>query len=102
MRVPTDELASLPRVLRRAADSPENLSQMQAELRCLWRSLFWTSMQGSCFGEPARGDAFDTMMAVLRRRIKDRAMPVSAVPTGALRSACEVGKPLPLHLVRRP
>ncbi|KAL3900916.1 MAG: hypothetical protein SGPRY_012368, partial [Prymnesium sp.] len=39
------------------------------ELPCVWRKLFWSSIVGSCFGEPTHGDAFDTLMAVLRRRL---------------------------------
>ena len=68
LRVPADRLATLREALR-AADQPAALRAMRAELGCAWRSLFWSSVLGSCFGEPLRGDAFDTLMAVLRRRL---------------------------------
>jgi hypothetical protein len=82
LRVPTDELPTLPDVLN-GADG-ERLRAMQAELACVWRSLFWTSLLGSCFGEPPRGDAFDGLLAVLRLRLRR----FTSGPTAA--SACDV------------
>ena len=67
---PTDRLADLPATLRSIAASEPRLAAMRGRLRCAWRLLFWSSLVGSCFGEPARGDAFDALMAVLRRRLR--------------------------------
>ena len=94
LRVPTDELPSLPTVLEAAARAPGSLHSMQAELGCAWRALFWTSLMGSCFGEEVRGDAFDALMAVLRRRLR-RGRRAPAAPRA---SACELGARLPTHL----
>lgn len=68
LRVPVDRMAALPAALH-AADEPEALRTMRSELSCAWRALFWSSVVGSCFGEPLHGDAFDTLMTVLRRRL---------------------------------
>ena len=57
--MPTDELRSLPAVLRRASSDAAAVDAMRAELACAWRALFWTSLHGSCFGEAPRGDAFE-------------------------------------------
>lgn len=94
-QVPTDELRQLPSVLEAAAGDQAALRAMQAELACAWRSLFWTSLLGSCFGEPARGDAFDGLIAVLRRRLQRgrRRERGSAAP---MTSACEVSPSLAL------
>ena len=67
---PTDRLADLPSTLRSIAASEPRLAAMRGRLRCAWRLLFWSSLVGACFGEPARGDAFDALMAVLRRRLR--------------------------------
>ena len=100
LRVPVDELGSLPAVLEAAARDDATLRSMQSELGCVWRSLFWTSLQGSCFGETPRGDAFDALMAVLRLRLTRRGMP-------PMRSTCALtARPgaarntLPPHLPR--
>ena len=102
LRVPQASLATLPAKLRAAARAP-TLRAMQAELGCAWRALFWTSLMGSCFGESARGDAFDTLMLVLRRRAA--AWPAKVRPPASA-SACSVGvaqhrasRPLPRHLL---
>ena len=95
LRVPTDELRSLPAVLRRASSDAAAVDAMRAELACAWRALFWTSLHGSCFGEAPRGDAFDAMMAVLRRRLLRKGVWNGAPPTAA--SACDVGGPPPLR-----
>ena len=102
LRVPQASLATLPAKLRAAARAP-TLRAMQAELGCAWRALFWTSLMGSCFGESARGDAFDTLMLVLRRRAA--AWPATVRPPASA-SACSVGvaqhrasRPLPQHLL---
>lgn len=85
LRVPADELQELPAVLEAVARRPAELKRMQSGLRCAWRRLFWSSLQGSCFGESARGDAFDGLIEVLRRRLS-RAR-------GARRGRVEPGRP---------
>ena len=98
LRVPVDELRSLPNVVRAAARDQAQLKAMQMELGCVWRALFWTSLKGSCFGERLSGDAFDAFIQVLERR---RAMQADAadVPRADGLSACT--RPLlslPTHL----
>ena len=72
MRVPIDSLRSLPSIVRAAARDGAALKAMQSKLNCVWRSLFWTSLKGSCFGEGVRGDAFDALMRVLALRSERR------------------------------
>lgn len=43
--------------------------RMRKQLRCAWPRLWWTSIYGSCFGDDARYDAFDALMATLRYRL---------------------------------
>ena len=98
LRVPTDELRDLPNIVRAAARDGTRLRSMQAELGCAWRALFWTSLEGSgsCFGEPLRGDAFDTLMQVLAHRRSGSSV---ARPPKA-QSACDAtARPLPAHLL---
>jgi hypothetical protein len=91
LRVPIDNLRALPAVVRGVARDGPRLREMQAELGCVWRALFWTSLKGSCFGEGVRGDAFDALMAVLARRREP-------APEAAA-SACDAAaRPLPAHL----
>ena len=72
LRVPIDSLRSLPSIVRAAARDGAALKAMQSKLNCVWRSLFWTSLKGSCFGEGVRGDAFDALMRVLALRSERR------------------------------
>ncbi|KAL1530584.1 hypothetical protein AB1Y20_001484 [Prymnesium parvum] len=89
LRVPLDELQHLPeRLWSVAADAPR-LRSMQAELACVWRRLFWSSLVGSCFGEPMAGDAFDTLMLVLRRRLLPLSLRQHLDPTRATRRECD-------------
>ena len=105
LRVPTDALATLPAVVREAARDGARLRAMQAELACVWRALFWTSLKGSCFGERVRGDAFDALMQVLASRRRRRLASGAAIGAGlpaphALSSACDVAaRSLPAHLL---
>jgi hypothetical protein len=71
IRVPSDRLADLPRTLWRAAADAPRMRAMQRRLGCAWRQLFWSSLEGSCFGEPTDdgNDAFGALLAVLRRRV---------------------------------
>ena len=95
--MPVDELRSLPAVVRAAARDSTRLKAMQAELGCVWRALFWTSLKGSCFGEPLSGDAFDALMRVLARR---RAAAAGSVPPAESSTACDAAaRPLPAHLL---
>ena len=90
LRVPTDRLGRLPAALRAAA-APARLAQRQAALACAWRALYWSSIEGSCFGEAGDdgGDAFGTLLAVLASRLRGAAQPPS--------NACD-GVDLPEHL----
>ena len=105
LRVSTDELRGLPLVLKSRARDLDAVRAMQAELGCAWRALFWTSLKGSCFGESVRGDAFDALIEVLRRRLvaasaAERWGAGDAARAGAAGSACSVagGGQLPAHL----
>ena len=60
-----DEASAKPREIE-AGTSKEKVAL--PEVSCVWRALFWTSLKGSCFGEPLSGDAFDALMRVLARR----------------------------------
>ena len=70
-RVPTQRpgLRALPDALWPIVRDDDSLRSMQRELACSWRPLFWTSLVGSCFGEDVQGDAFATLMQVLRMRL---------------------------------
>jgi len=72
LRVPVDRLESLPSVLWSAASDAARLGAMQRRIGCAWRRLFWSSLEGSCFGEAAHDgrDAFGTLMAILRQRLR--------------------------------
>jgi hypothetical protein len=85
LRVPTTGLHNLHSVVNAVLRRRGSLEAMQAELGCAWRSLFWTSLKGSCFGEGVRGDAFDALILVLRRRVATAA---SGRPCAPMRSAC--------------
>ena len=111
LRAPTDELRGLPLLLRAKAKDADGLRAMQAELGCVWRSLFWTSLKGSCFGEGVRGDAFDALVEVLQRRPWHRLDAQGALASShsearparsgsSAGSACSVagGRHLPAHL----
>ena len=112
LRVPKDAMRTLPNVVRAAARDHAALSSMQAELGCAWRALFWTSLKGSCFGESVRGDAFDTLVQVLKKRQSsggtgaateearrgDVVRPGTSGGTSIAGSACEAVGALPKHL----
>ena len=85
-RVPTHQpgLGALPGTLWPIVRDDASLRSMQRELACSWRSLFWTSLVGSCFGEGVQGDAFATLMQVLKMRLVARRGGAAA---GANRSA---------------
>lgn len=72
IRVPTDRLDAMSRTLWRVAADGPRLQAMQRRLGCAWRQLFWSSLEGSCFGEPIDdgNDAFGALLAVLRRRLR--------------------------------
>ena len=97
LRVPTGRLAELPATLWPVARDAARLRAMQLELACAWRALFWTSLVGSCFGEDVQGDAFSTLMSVLRHRKQPRR---AAAAAAARRSPCSLAV-LPSHLARQ-
>ncbi len=49
---------------------PEQVAGFQANLRCAAQHLFWSSLYGSLFGEDGRYDAFETLMQILRMRVR--------------------------------
>jgi len=96
-------LSRLPAMLSAAAADEQRLKRMQLELACAWRALFFSSIEGSCFGEQkSRGDAFDTLMTVLTRRVRGRN---NATLARSPRSACgrlRRRAQLPAHLLAEP
>mmetsp|Transcript_38560 Transcript_38560/g.127667 ORF Transcript_38560/g.127667 Transcript_38560/m.127667 type:complete len:145 (-) Transcript_38560:98-532(-) len=95
LRVPSNDLSSLPsRLWEVAADGPR-LRAMQAKLGCAWRSLFWSSLVGSCFGEPTDdgGDAYGALMAVLRARLLRRGSAALGGCAGVPRAASSAESP---------
>ena len=46
------------------------LPQMRAALSKVWTSLVWSSIYGSFLNEGVGGDAFETLMALLRQRMQ--------------------------------
>lgn len=116
LRVPANELRSLPMIVNAKAQDQAGLRAMQSQLGCVWRALFWTSLKGSCFGEVVKGDAFDALMHVLRKRVAGASAPkprsdgsstsisrtaataaVSSRGSGSV-TACDVAGKLPSHL----
>ena len=109
-RVPTQQpgLGALPDTLWPIVRDEASLRAMQRELACSWRPLFWTSLVGSCFGEGVLGDAFATLMQVLKMRLATRRGGDGAAGTNRSRSAPGPVAPcsllsrtyLPPHLAR--
>ncbi|KAG1659278.1 hypothetical protein FOA52_008207 [Chlamydomonas sp. UWO 241] len=68
--------ADLPRLHEvLAAVTPERRSQMHAALWCGAQHLFWSSLYGSILGDDGRYDAFETVMEILRMRLKHPDVP---------------------------
>lgn len=102
LRVPTDRMEELPDLLRRHVGQrgKGGLTSMQEELACAWRWLYWSSLEGSCFGESTDTDALAAWMAVLRIRLGRSHIGGAGVGAGnrALVSTCDGGG-LPPHLL---
>lgn len=91
LRVPKDRLQELPNTLWAAVEDSQRLAAMQRRLGCAWRQLFWSSLVGSCFGEPTddEHDAFGALTAVLRLRIERMDGHAAVLPPLGGHGGCE-------------
>ena len=68
MALPEADIPRMHEIL--GAVSKQQLKQYQARLWCGAQHLFWSSMYGSILGDDGRYDAFETVMEILRVKLK--------------------------------
>lgn len=104
VRVPKADIPKIPDIVK--AIAPEKLERMRQQLACAARTMQWSSVLGSDFGEGGEHDAFAMVMLTLQHRLVTHVKPEGWeklwAPNVPMKDACDIPKALSCLNRRQP